>query len=247
MGETVDTIPGLSDLRVDAEYRGGRSGNFGDDPLPDLLGVKNQGGFRFLGSVENPNLMVLTTSLADPDWPDDIDRELGILTYYGDNKKPGSDLHRTPLHGNKLLRLVFDAVHSTPAARHRVPPILAFARTGTYRDLVFLGLAVPGSANLTANDDLVAVWRIADGRRFQNYRAKFTILDCPVVPRPWIDDALKGHILDKSCPLPWREWVETGRYSPLRATLHSKSEPRMSNFQRRRHSVPSSRPYSSTS
>ena len=59
-----------SDLVVDAIYQGGRHGNAGDDPLTSILGVSNQGGFRYLGRKENPRLIVLTSNFNDPDWPD---------------------------------------------------------------------------------------------------------------------------------------------------------------------------------
>jgi len=41
-----------SDLVVDGVYPGGRAGNASDDPLGDLVGVSNSGGFRYLGSLE---------------------------------------------------------------------------------------------------------------------------------------------------------------------------------------------------
>lgn len=69
-----------SDLIVDAVYEGGRSGNAGDDPLTRLIGVSNQGGFRYLGRKESPRLIVLTSTFDDPDWPDSLDRETGILS-----------------------------------------------------------------------------------------------------------------------------------------------------------------------
>ena len=67
-----------ADLVVDAVYEGGRKGNAGDDPLPALLGVSNQGGFRYRGSIRNLELVVLTSTLNDPDWPDELDRESGL-------------------------------------------------------------------------------------------------------------------------------------------------------------------------
>ena len=39
-----------ADLIVDATYRGGSYGNVRDDPIGPLLGVGNQGGFRYSGS-----------------------------------------------------------------------------------------------------------------------------------------------------------------------------------------------------
>ena len=56
-----------ADLIVDAVYEGGRSGDSRDDPLHPLLGVSNQGGFRYLGSLEAPRLIVLTSSFNDAD------------------------------------------------------------------------------------------------------------------------------------------------------------------------------------
>lgn len=202
-------------LIVDAVYRGGRKGNAGDDPFPHLLNVSNQGGFRYRGSLRNLELVVLTSSLNDPDWPDALDRDLGVFTYYGDNKRPGRGLHETPRHGNKLLRQLFDHVHL--GSRSSIPPIFVFSNTGEWRDVRFLGLAVPGTSEHRTSEDLVAVWRMAKGLRFQNYRALFTILDAPVISRQWINDLIAGKQNPKSEPTAWREWIKTGRYRALRA------------------------------
>jgi len=94
-----------SDLYVDACYQGRRVGNAGDDPLPRLLRVDSQGGFRKRGKVAGKlEVLVLTSSMNDPDWPDALDRETGVFTYYGDNKKPGRELHETGRHGNLILQ-----------------------------------------------------------------------------------------------------------------------------------------------
>jgi hypothetical protein len=54
------------DLVVDGIYPGGRAGNASDDPLGQLVGVSNSGGFRYLGSLEKLKLVVLTTLRSDP-------------------------------------------------------------------------------------------------------------------------------------------------------------------------------------
>jgi hypothetical protein len=208
-----------ADLLVDAIYEGGRSGNAGDDPLTRLIGVSNQGGFRYLGTLEAPHLIVLTSSFDDPDWPDDLDRQTGILTYYGDNKRPGRALHETPRNGNRLLRNMFNASHANPHRRAEVPPVLVFANAGSFRDMIFLGLAVPGAAELTAMEDLVAIWKIAGGQRFQNYRASLTILDIAHISRGWLNDIKNGIFLSENCPPPWRDWVQNGTYRPLKAEV----------------------------
>src|SRR5689334_8165206 len=83
-------------LHVDAVYQGSRKGNAGDDPLPKLMRVDSQGGFRYRGEVKGKlDMLVLLTSMNDPDWPDALDLETGVFTYYGDNKKPGRELHNT--------------------------------------------------------------------------------------------------------------------------------------------------------
>jgi hypothetical protein len=81
----------------------------------------------------------------------------------------------------------------------------------------FLGLAAPGAPNVTPRDDLVAVWKTLEDRRFQNYRATFTILNEQVVSRAWVDEILAAELLGTNCPPAWRLWVETGVYRPLLA------------------------------
>lgn len=161
--------------------------------------------------------MVLTTGLDDPDWPDEMDREVGVFTYFGDNKKPGHELHDTPRYGNLLLKFMFDHAHGDANDRIQVPPVFVFAKGGAWRDMVFLGLAVPGASNLDANNDLIAVWKLRNSSRFQNYRAKFTILDAPKITRQWIAEISAGQPLGPACPESWRAWVEHGIYMPLKA------------------------------
>jgi hypothetical protein len=211
-----DDLP-AADLVVDACYRGKRGGNAGDDPLNRLVGVSNQGGFRILGTVERQNLVVITSSLSDPDWPDELDHESGTFTYFGDNKNPGTELHGTRRWGNRLLRDSFAAAHAGDTGRRLVPPILVFSSAGTWRDVLFRGLAVPGAEGVSQVDDLVAVWKSKKGQRFQNYRAIFTILDTPVVSRGWLNDIKAGNSLGANCPRQFRSWVDDGSFSPLRA------------------------------
>src|SRR5206468_3567785 len=154
-------------------------------------------------------MVVLTSSLNDPDWPDALDREAGVFTYYGDNKRPGRGLHDTPRNGNELLRRIFEDAHSGEQARHRVPPIFIFSNTGEWRDVMFLGLAVPGISEHLASEDLVAIWRMAKGLRFQNYRSHFTVVDVPNVSRAWVDDVISANPHSLHAPAAWMEWVDT--------------------------------------
>lgn len=206
-----------ADLVVDAVYQSGRRGNHSDDPISHILKVSNQGGFRYRGSLDSLDLVALVSSLNDPDWPDTIDRESGTFIYFGDNKRPGRGLHETRRFGNELLRRFFEHAHSESTDRNKIPPIFVFAKTGEWRDVRFIGLAVPGGADIENYDDLVAIWRTSKGLRFQNYRARFTILDVPRISRAWLDSlaaGAKSHDLD---PAPWVEWRDKGRFRPLKS------------------------------
>jgi hypothetical protein len=56
----------------------------------------------------------------------------------------------------------------------------------------FLGLAAPGAASLSSLDDLVSVWRLKNGHRFQNHRAIFTVLREELITKSWLEDLVQG-------------------------------------------------------
>ena len=223
-----------SNLIIDARYSGSRNGNSSDDPLTKLLNLSNQGGFRIRGKRDDPRLIALLSSMEDLDWPDDLDLSTGVFTYYGDNKKPGRKLDETSRYGNNLLELIFERQHS--GSRSNIPPIFVFTKAGIYRDVIFRGLAVPGRIGSTHNDDLVAVWHASKGQRFQNYRATFTILDLPEIPRAWLEDIITGTRASESvyAPEPWLKWVKSGQYTPL---IAKRSQP----IRTKRDQLPSSK------
>lgn len=210
-----------TDLIVDHIYGGSRKGNASDDPLPQLLGVDNGAGFRHLGKrprIGTLKLLALKSNFNDPYWPDSLDTESGLFTYYGDNKA-ARGIHDTPRQGNQILRNLFDARHSANSFSN-FPVILLFGGTGHYRDVRFLGLAVPGAQSLGPDEDLVAIWRAkgSNNARFQNYKSIFTILDVPVITRQWTSDVQSGHAVSSvHAPKPWLEWVSGRKYSPLQA------------------------------
>ncbi len=213
------------DLEVDRVYGGSRKGNASDDPFPTLLGLDSGAGFRVLGQKAHTatiKLLMLKTNLSHPDWPDRLDYETGLFTYYGDNRKPG-DLHSTGRKGNLILKNLFESAHDQNITDY-FPPILVFAGLGkgTYRDTKFLGLAVPGAEGVSADDDLVAIWRTSSktNLRFQNYRALFTILDVPIVSRAWIHDIQEGNATTSPhAPDTWLRWVRKRKYTPLYSPL----------------------------
>ena len=205
------------DLDVDATYEGGIKGNTGDDPINRLVGGGNQGGFRYVGSPRERTLKlcVLYSELADPDWPDELRVETGAFIYYGDNKRPGHELHDTQRSGNLILRNLFEDLHNQK--RISVPPIFIFSKGIKGRDAVFRGLAVPGAMGIPQTEDLVAIWKSRSGERFQNYRAVFTILNVPHISRSWINDIKRGETLSANAPKVWIDWITGGVYKPLEA------------------------------
>lgn len=203
-------------LKVDAVYKGGNYKNVRDDPLCVLLeGVGNQGGFRPARKLSNKqefSYVVIYTSGQELEWPDYLDPETGVFRYYGDNRRPGSEMHDTRHGGNELLKDVFDKLHT--GRQSEIPPFFLFGKTGRGRDVRFLGLAAPGSQHISPDKDLVAFWRTMDGRRFQNYEAYFTVLDLgeEVVTREWIDALRRGDgAADKYAPKCWKRFVKYGR------------------------------------
>jgi hypothetical protein len=211
-------------LIVDAIYKGGKSGNAGDDPINRILsGVGNQGGFRIaykndmecLEYFKNkcPAYVVLYSSGEEPEWPDFYDNETGVYNYYGDNRSPGHALHDTPKGGNLLLKTVFTLLHGTIHQRSKIPPFFIFHKTGIGRDVRFIGLAAPGSKYTRPDYELVAVWRSKVNVRFQNYEAYFTILDTGSngISREWIRSLRSGGAEEQAYrPAAWNRFIQMG-------------------------------------
>ena len=210
-----------ADLIIDAVYEGASGGHLSGEALSKLLpGTGNLGGFRAAGRGEDKKFVVLYTSGEDKDWPDRLDLNTGQFVYYGDNKTPGHELHDTGPGGNRILKHMFDLLHSAPPDRSRIPPLLIFKKFPTpesARSVQFKGLAVPVFTGLPATADLVAVWKTSEGQRFQNYQATFTVLDAPVIERAWLQDLADGSSLSANAPGAWSDWVRKGRYRALTA------------------------------
>lgn len=96
-----------SDLIKDCICKGGDANNLSSEPISKILPVGNQSGIRFAGTSEQPSLVVLYSTFSDIDWPDLINGDL--VTYYGDNKEPGREIHETL--GNRLFRGIFNNLH----------------------------------------------------------------------------------------------------------------------------------------
>ena len=215
-------------LYIDAVYKGNPTvPNLGAEVLSKLLGVGNQGGFRYTGNSESPKYIALFTSGEDIYWKDELDIALGILLYYGDQKEPGKDLHKTKLKGNAILRYVFlNAFSEDSDARKKIPPVFVFQKVKG-RDIKFLGLAVPGIQSKPKKEWLTAVWGAnRDGDRFLNYKAFFTILDtsngCAAevdhsgISLEWLNDINAGKPYDSLyAPTEWKHYIDNVRFDSL--------------------------------
>ena len=168
-----------ADLIKGATYKGGGAPNLSSEPISKLLPVGNQAGIRFSGTAAGPELVVLYTTLRDNDWPDVIMDDKVI--YYGDNKSPGKEIH--DLSGNQVLRSIFNNFY----LKGEYPLILLFSKGLKGFDRIFHGVLAPGYKGLNEMEDLVAVWKTKEGKRFQNYKAIFTILPVEIVDRKNIE------------------------------------------------------------
>ena len=59
--------------------------------------------------------------------------------------------------------------------------------------MVFRGLDVPKTVQSENADDLIADWRSTNGKRFQNYRAKFSVIDASEINLEWVSSVLQGN------------------------------------------------------
>lgn len=218
---------GDADLYVGAVYLGGTKKTIADEPLAKLLPVGNQGGFRPAGSVKEGRVhfAVLFTSGKEREWPDRLDPETGVLTYFGDNRKPGRGLHDTTRNGNLLLRSSFAAARGDACNRKTVPPFLLFQKVGTGRDVRFAGLVAPRVSSGDQDADLAVVRPVAKGVEVENYRAQFSLLDTGVVHRDWLMAIAAGaDTTNDLCPDAWRKWVSHGEASVQRSVTPADPE-----------------------
>jgi hypothetical protein len=227
---TIIPFPQLegADLVVDAVYEGNDSGNLADDPIARLLKGGNAGNFRYCGSIADLRYLIVCSLKEDTDWQDIVDVESGTFICYGDNRKPGHDLHDTPKNENVILRNIFNCLHRHPNPRVGTPPVFLFSKHPTPnspRSVQFRGVCAPGALHLNREEALISVWRITDAQRFQNYQATFTILDIPVVSRKWIAALESGQTDSNPAPVVWNMWLKSGLYRPLQAkhTAHVRS------------------------
>ena len=210
---------GSADLVVYAVYEGGESQNLSAEVISKLIPrLGNAGGIRYVGDAESTPLVVLFSNGSNPDWPDYLDEFRGTFHYYGDNRTPGVKVLEKK--GNRVLNHAFAKAHGDSQLRAQSPIFLIFESINEGHSVRFRGLAVPGNNLLQADEDLIAIWRVSKGIRFQNFRAVFTILDEGEINGDWIRkiaSTKKMDIEDVRAPKTLKKWIATATYSPLAA------------------------------
>lgn len=209
---------GFNKLVIDCTYEDSREHGspLAGQPLQKIFpGIGNMGGIRTVGRKPDWKLYVLTSTQREPDWPDALDEASGVLTYWGDNRTPGRELHKAS--GNVMFREIFDRALGLNKAREMVPPGFYFTPGERGRDVVFRGLVVPRTIQSDNTEDLIAVWRSTSGQRFQNYRAKFSVINASEIDLNWISSILQGSEDLDLAPAAWRDWIQKGRIQVLTA------------------------------
>jgi len=219
----MQTVPfprlGSLDLVAGTVYEGGRAGNAADEPLARILKGGNAGRFRYCGSVNELNYLIIVLSPDDPTWADRLDLDTGTITCFGDNRLPGRSLLDTPKNGNSILKQLFGNLRSSQNPRMAVPPIFIFCRypnQASPRSVRFIGIAAPGSPHVRSGKSLRRVRRQIQSQKLVNYQAVFTILDIPVISRAWIEDLEAGQLDSSHRPIVWNMWQKSGLYRPLK-------------------------------
>lgn len=208
-----------SNLIVDTIYEAGTTANLGSEVLSRLTHVANSGGFRKCKkSVDGKKIneaayVCLFSTGEELEWRDELDRTLGRFTYWGDNRKAGNPICKTSLGGNAFLQDIFN--NNSLGLRKKIAPVFVFQKAGG-RDMIFLGLAVPGDRRIRPQDSLVAVWAQNSEGRYQNYKSIFTILDVPEIDRRWLHDLeFNDGYSSQYAPSVWKKWVDNATYTPL--------------------------------
>lgn len=207
-----------SALVIDCMYEDSREPGspINGQPLLKIFpGIGNMKGIRVIGNTPNWKLYVLTSTEIESDWPDTLDEATGILTYWGDNRTPGKEIHDQP--GNKFFKQIFARAASGIDERRRVPPGFYFTHGTQGRDMIFRGMIIPKTNEVANSEELISVWRSSYGQRFQNYRARFTVLDASEISLNWIKSILEGREITELAPAAWRNWQSKGVIQALEA------------------------------
>ena len=78
-------------------------------------------------------------------------------------------------------------------------------------------MIIPKTNELGNSEELISVWRSSYGERFQNYRARFTVLDATEIDLRWVRSVIEDDELSDFAPPAWKSWIEQGVINALEA------------------------------
>ncbi|MDN7242221.1 hypothetical protein QWY14_10450 [Planococcus sp. N028] len=208
-----------SDLIPGEIYEAGSSGGFFADEvisnifkLDNLKGIGNQGGIRRTMIQNTPSLsreeafVILMDTQSNPEWPNTYEHSSNQLIYYGDNQDSRKHFLDTKQKGNVALEKYFR--RSYTSSTDHIAPFFYFERVNG-RDARFIGIAVPFVQDLPVEEALILrQFTKADEGKYENYVARFTILEVPV-PRQWLYDLKVGQIESEYIPTVWYHYLQT--------------------------------------
>lgn len=201
--ESSPLIPG-------ATYKGGNSGNIGDEPISKLLPVGNAGGFRPIGATSDCRFVALVSTGNKNLWPDAISDGGETYVYYGDNDRPGVNPLDTPRKGNALLKRAFELSYGIADQRRKSPIFLIFHKTGLSRDFQFLGFALAGAPKLPLSTALTEVSVETEDGQIRNYKATLTVITDWELSRVQLDEWIKQPDDLSNAPEGYLTWINRG-------------------------------------
>jgi Restriction endonuclease AspBHI N-terminal/HNH endonuclease len=215
---TCDLVPGYI-------YKAGDTKKYLKDEVishifvfENLKGIGNQSGIRRTMIQNNPDykkeeaFTVLIDTKKDLDWPNSFDSQSSILTYYGDNKDPEKHYLDTKQKGNLVLKKYFQRTYGDTTTLH-IAPFFFFERVNG-SDMRYIGLAIPFVENEMLDDVLsLKEFTLSDGRKYENYKVKFTILTDVIIKREWLYDLKVGEKNSNYIPTEWQSFLSTRKIS----------------------------------
>ncbi|MGD6777022.1 HNH endonuclease [Sutcliffiella horikoshii] len=178
----------------------------------NLKGIGNQSGIRRTMIQNNSSytneeaFAVLINTKKDLDWPNFFDNSTHILTYYGDNKDPEKNYLDTKQKGNLTFEKYFQRSYGVTSSEY-IAPFFYFERTNG-SDMRFIGLAIPFVESKTFNEVLtLKEFTHTNGKTYENYLARFTVLTDVIIKREWLYDLKVGKINSIYTPTEWHTFL----------------------------------------
>lgn len=220
--EQADFVPG-------AIYHAGNQGNFFmDEPISEIFklgkglrGIGNQSGIRrsmveAKGKTDEIAFMVIINTGKQEEWLNYYDENTEVLTYYGDNKTPGNPYLKTKQRGNLTFETIFHKTYENNHSRFELPPIFYFERLLNQESVRYIGLALPFVEGKNKSEVLQLKEFSTPEGIYQNYEAKFTIVNNEIIERKWLYDLKYGRKIHSVFqPNVWSDFLIRGNKLPV--------------------------------